>query len=160
VRLAENGGVARLLCRTSSAEDGAGLVEMMLSRPHHSVSWSQLPSWQVNSPSSTTVYSRSSLTATASFAGNVHGVVVQMSALILPAFSLPSKAFGSRENGILTNAAVHLCASSYSSSASASAVLEDGLQYTGRWCLEMRPTHPSAFQNPDQIVSTPHTYPS
>lgn len=81
-----------------------------------------------------TAYSMSGLNAMALFAGNVQGVVVQIKAFMASA-TTPlrlSRALGSVTNGILTNAAVHLCWSSYSSSASANAVREEGDQWTGR----------------------------
>ena len=77
-----------------------------------------------------TVYSEFSFTAMALLAGSVQGVVVQTTAL-RPTdlrWLLPWRAHGRRTNGIFTNAAVHLWLSSYSSSASARAVREEGDQ--------------------------------
>jgi hypothetical protein len=75
------------------------------------------------------VYSISLLNAIALFAGKVHGVVVQIKAFAFSADTpLFCKAAGNDTNGIFTNAAVQVCWSSYSSSASARAVREEGDQ--------------------------------
>ena len=70
-------------------------------------------------------------------AGRVQGVVVQISALT--SFDLTAscweRTFGNLTRGNLTKAAVTRWFSSYSSSASARAVFEDGDQWTGLFCL-------------------------
>lgn len=68
--------------------------------------------------------------AIAWFAGKVHGVVVQISTLMVaPGFSLKSRSLdGNRTTGKPMNAARDRCSLLYSSSDSARAVFDDGDQ--------------------------------
>ena len=81
----------------------------------------------------TSEYSNASFTATAAFAGMVHGVVVHTAKEADANSSLNSNGKASETDftGNATYTDCDVCPSGYSSSASASAVIEDGLQCTG-----------------------------
>ena len=88
-------------------------------------------------------YSRRGLIATAAFAGSVHAVVVQM------ASSAPAKDGGAPGPGAAMGSPTHTerltCPSGYSSSASASAVRDEGDQCTGlrpRYTCPLRQSAP------------------
>src|SRR6266576_6620586 len=89
-------------------------------------------------------------TAMALLAGSVHGVVVHMTALrVFQSIDRNSLLKASEIcNGNFTKAAVEVWFSSYSSSASARAVPDDGDQYTGLYCRYIRPEIVRIVLNP------------